>query len=107
MLADKHFPEAYVSLKGFALTEWVPFAPGRYYTSQAIHDREFALQFVSRERDEYTPNGKISMVRGGIGTIRLAGKELAGHATYFLGASSSGITHQGIPIALTSDDYRK
>src|SRR5260221_305745 len=50
---------------------------------------------------------QIYMVRGGIGKIRLAGKELAGHATYFLGASSAGITHQGIPIALTSDDYRK
>jgi hypothetical protein len=47
------------------------------------------------------------MVRGGIGTVRLAEKSISGKYIYFLGASSTGIAHQGIPIALPLEEYRK
>jgi hypothetical protein len=51
------------------------------------------------------PEGKASMVRGGIGAIRLAERRIDGAQTYFLGASSNGIAHQGIPIALPAGSY--
>lgn len=106
-ISSQHFPGSYVRLKGFHLTEWIPFAPGRYFTSDAKEMRSFAAKFVSSDRDEYTPNGKESMVRGGIGSIRLAEKTIGRSQFQFLGASSSGVTHEGVPVALETDDYRK
>lgn len=106
-IAGKQFPSENVVLDDFVLMEWLPFAPGRYYTSDAEYERLDAARCVSPERDEYLPEGKHSMVRGGIGAIRLAEKNIGGHAHYFLGASSTGIAHQGIPVALPPDEYRK
>src|SRR5262245_34969318 len=77
-LANRHFPSAYVHLQDFYLTEWLPFAPGRYFTPEAAHEREKAAGRVSESRDEYLPEGKYSMVRGGIGTIRLGEKVVRG-----------------------------
>ncbi len=106
-LSERHFPGAYINLDDFHLTEWLPFAPGRYFTEDAEWKRKDAMRQISPNRDEYLPNGKISMVQGGIGAIRLAEKDINGSMIYFLGASSTGISHQGIPIALPVDEYRK
>ena len=106
-LSGRHFPGVYITLDEFTLIEWLPLAPGRYYTPGAEHERERASRAISRSRSEYLPEGKASMVRGGIGAIRLAEKTVRGSTLYFLGASSSGIAHQGIPIALPSEEYRR
>src|ERR1700687_5226333 len=91
-LSAKHFPGAYILLDNFHLTEWLPFAPGRYFTIDAGGQRQLAANHVAHDRDEYTPEGKASMVRGGIGAIRLAEKKVEGSFIYFLGASSNGIS---------------
>ncbi len=106
-IASKHFPGTIIVLENFHLTEWVPFSPGLYYTPDAIWMRRNASQYISHERDEYTIKGKISMVQGGIGTVRLAEKTIAGQKICFLGASSTGIGHQGIPVALPIAEYCK
>ncbi len=106
-LSDRQFPGIYISLDGFALMEWLPMAPGRYYTAGAESQRERASWAISEARAEYLPEGKASMVRGGVGTIRLAEKTVSGNTLHFLGASSSGIAHQGIPVALPPEEYRR
>lgn len=106
-LSYRHFPGAYIVLDNFHLLEWLPFSPGRYFTKDAGVERRSAARAMSKDRDEYLPHGKTSMVRGGIGAIRLAEKTINGSKIYFLGASSTGIAHQGIPIALLSDEYCK
>jgi hypothetical protein len=65
------------------------------------------LEHVSTDRYEYTPDGKSSMVRGGIGAIRLGDKQMGSERIYFLGASSNGIAHEGIPVALPGSEYRR
>lgn len=47
------------------------------------------------------------MVRGGIGTIRLGEKLVRGRTLYFLGASSTGVAHEGVPVAMSADQYRR
>jgi hypothetical protein len=106
-ISDKHFPGARIILDNFNLTEWLPFSPGRYYTPHAEYEREKAVRHISRNRNEYLPEGKVSMMRGGIGAVRLTEKIIGGNTIYFLGASSTGIAHQGIPVALPTEEYHK
>ena len=106
-LNQGHFPGAYCLLEDFALTEWLPFSPGRYFTHSAAEARRLAEHFIAVNGREYLPNGKLSMVRGGIGCIRLAERSVRGSTLYFLGASSSGVAHEGIPIAMPFEEYRK
>jgi len=106
-LSSQHFPSAYIVLYDFHLLEWLPFSPGRYFTRNAENERRRAASKFSYKRYEYLPGGKGSMVRGGIGTIRLAEKNINGSKIAFLGASSTGIAHQGIPIAFPWEEYQK
>lgn len=48
----------------------------------------------------YDPHGKTEMLEGGIGSVRLKPKELPGGLTWFMGASSTPVAHEGIPVAL-------
>jgi hypothetical protein len=106
-LSAAHFPGANIILEDFYVTEWLPFAPGRYFAESAPGQRELASKHFAEDRDEYTPEGKASMVRGGIGAIRLGEKPIGSELMYFLGASSNGIAHQGIPIALPNSEYKR
>jgi hypothetical protein len=106
-LSAAHYPGANIILQDFHVTEWLPFAPGRYFTDGADWQRDYASRHVATDRDEYTPEGKASMVRGGIGAIRLGEKQVGSELMYFLGASSNGIAHQGIPIALPNSEYKR
>lgn len=106
-LSDKHFPGTVIVLEDFHLMEWLPFAPGRYYSENARYERRNATRQLSPSRNEYLPDGKRSMVRGGIGAIRLAEKIIGGETFCFLGATSTGVAHQGIPVALPIEEYRK
>jgi hypothetical protein len=62
---------------------------------------------LANSGDEYLPSGKESMVLGGIGAIRLKERTVRGAQTFFVGGSSTGIAHQGIPIAMGTEQYHK
>jgi len=106
-LKGLHFQSMHLQLQGFHLTEWIPSAPGRYFTSDAEKSREEAQRYINPHFDEYLPVGKEYMVLGGVGSVRLKAKFINSKSTYFLGASSTGISHQGIPIALLEAEYRQ
>jgi len=105
--SNRHFEGMRVALKGFHLTEWLPSSPGRYYTMKARKSRELAEHHVNHDRGEYNTLGKYSMILGGVGCVRLLSKDFRSDLIYFLCASSTGIAHQGIPIAITENAYRK
>lgn len=97
-----------VQLKGFHLTEWIPSAPGRYFTPNAHLLRESAQElYGAYGKPEYLPLGKNYMILGGVGSVRLKAKLLDTNNTYILGASSTGISHQGIPVAMFESEYRQ
>lgn len=56
---------------------------------------------------EYNPDGKESMIKGGMGSLRLASKMINGKECYLLGASSTGVSHEGIPILVEAFMYQK
>jgi hypothetical protein len=76
-----------LTLDGFRVYGWFPRAPGLYYTRQAESSRQEAMQYVRRDLprpasavsdlsgQDYTvvltPEGKSSMLQGGIGCIKL------------------------------------
>lgn len=105
-LKGEHFEEMRVHLENFNLTEWIPSAPGRYFTPEATESRMKAQQYFAPDRREYLPLGKFAMVLGGIGSLRMGAKLVDATPTYFLCASSTGISHQGIPVAMNKDQYR-
>ncbi|MEL6943526.1 MAG: hypothetical protein AAFO82_12720, partial [Bacteroidota bacterium] len=56
---------------------------------------------------EYNPDGKESMIKGGMGSLRLASKMINGKECYLLGASSTGVSHEGLPILIETVLYQK
>lgn len=108
-LAGRQFQSMRVRLENFHLTEWLPSAPGRYYLKQSEEKRKQAQKYIAEtgRRQEYLPLGKQYMWLGGIGSVRLGAKIIDSKSIYFLCASSTGISHQGIPVALTESQYRQ
>lgn len=90
-----------LTLDGFHVTAWVPSSPGRYHSSEAANARHIARQYWSG--GEYLPLGKENMILGGVGSVRLSAKSMRGEQVHLLGGSSSGITHEGIPLAIPFD----
>lgn len=106
-LNGRHFESMRINLRGFHLTEWIPSSPGRYYMPDAARNRRMANDFLSSDvREVYAPRGKDEMVLGGVGSLRLRAKTIESQFTHFLGASSTGVTHQGIPLAMPDSTYR-
>jgi len=115
-MQGNHFQEQRISLHKFHLTEWLPSSPGRYYTRSAETSRREASKYIRAIHPppregvsidvEFIPLGKQRMVLGGIGSNRLEGKKINSTLIYFLGASSTGISHQGIPVAMDRSNYR-
>ncbi|WP_295792052.1 hypothetical protein [Mucilaginibacter sp.] len=115
----KNYPGKIVKLNSFSILEWLPASPGLFYTEQAIHERKAALNrskyYVEYEKArpvgnkfvELHPDEKLGMIRGGFGSVRLASKTINGCEKYFLCASSTGISHEGIPIVVEELMYRK
>lgn len=106
-LGIQHFPSMRIRLQGFHLTEWTPSAPGRYFTPDAQYSRRKAETSYRPSRNEYDLDGKNLMILGGVGSFRLGVREINGKGHYFLGASSSGVSHEGIPVALNEPHYRQ
>jgi hypothetical protein len=55
----------------------------------------------------YLPSGKVSMLKGGIGCIRLRDKRVGGDTAWFMGASSTPIAHEGMVVALPVEQYAR
>lgn len=105
MLSGKLHEGSSIRLEGFHIMEWTPTSPGRYFTPEATAKRENAREFVSRNRNEYLPLGKQYMMLGGIGSCRLKGRIIDGNWYSFLGASSTGISHQGVPLIVPEAEH--
>ena len=97
---DLLFEGARVRLESFHLIEWLPWSPGRYFSPEAMTQREFASRLATAS--EYLPLGKMGMIFGGVGSVRLTAKHTQFGETHFLCATSSGVSHEGIPIAVES-----
>jgi len=96
-----------VLLRSFVVTEWLPSAPGRFFTPEAAQRRRKAAGMWAPMGGEYLPLGKLQMILGGIGSVRLSAKQTDLGRRHFLGASKNGISHQGIPLSLSEDQYRE
>jgi hypothetical protein len=70
---------------------------------------EQAIYGSSRPSDPvvYDLYGKMSMLRGGVGCIRLKERETADGRLYFMSASTSLSAHEGVPLALTAELYEQ
>ncbi|MDX0264296.1 hypothetical protein GOL41_26950 [Sinorhizobium medicae] len=113
-----------IELQGFWLTEWLPLRPGLYHTPGAAESREGALAdsqiFATDDRAPpalrdwlnlsgagrrdfsrlFNPHGKLSMINGGIGCVRLKPLPNRSSHQWLFSASSSGIVHEGVPVAI-------
>ena len=96
-----------VNLVNFQLIEWLPSAPGRYFTSDAARSRNEARRWWDTTNDEYLPLGKLEMVLGGVGSVRLAPRDIRGGEVCFFGATSNGVSHCGIPLVTPIEVGRK
>ena len=92
-----------VYLHNFAVLEWIPLAPGRYFTKDAEEARTRAKEYFSWTSGEYLPLGKAEMILGGVGSVRLSSVQVNGKDHFLLGASSTGVSHQGIIVAIPSE----
>lgn len=121
IIAGHVFDGAKMSLKSFQIMDWFPRAPGLYHTSSAEFARQEAFHYLqnglrdSPIRDHavrvnqqggsdytliFTPEGKQSMLEGGIGSVRLKPLTIFGEPHWLMTASSDGVTHTGVPIAV-------
>jgi hypothetical protein len=129
VLAKKLRARLTLQLTNFLLCDWFPRSPGLYYTDQAQHARQEAQyfrEFVPEPTGEtnlenqyqinddapdfthiYNPYGKLSMLKGGIGSVRLCEKEIGGGVVWFMSASQTPVAHEGFPVALPDDLYQR
>ena len=106
-LTETHFQGMKVQLHQFHITEWLPYAPGRYFSSEAKRSRHRAFVSYDSQRKEFDISGKTAMILGGIGSVRLKAHSIDSEYFYFLGATSSGRCHEGIPLAMRETEYRQ
>jgi hypothetical protein len=107
-LTEQLFDTRRLNLKHFHLFEWFPVAPGKFHTEQAKKARQEADGMLERDlmgKYLFDPYGKSRMVEGGIGTVRLRPRLIAGEPHYFMTASSSGVCHEGFPVLIPRRFY--
>ncbi len=99
-----------IELEDFFVFEWFPRSPGLYWTPEARSARSKAKSRIIKTVDRmivYDPHGKQSMLDGGIGNVRLNPITLNGKELVLMCASSTGICHQGFPIACPIEHYQR
>ena len=97
-----------VRLEHFHLFEWFPLTPGRFHTEEARENRQMAYAMMERTPQGhayFNPYGKASMLRGGIGAVRLRPRLIAGEPHFFMTASSNGVCHEGFPVLIPRRFY--
>src|SRR5882724_328730 len=114
-----------VTLERFLLMDWFPRSPGLYHTVEAGYARQEAMAFrhpafkgsskrnhpvSAKDGNDYTlvfmPEGKLSMLQGGIGCIRLKPINISKEPHWLMTATSDGVAHAGVPVALAQELYR-
>jgi hypothetical protein len=109
LFLDEHlYDTRHVTLEHVHLFEWFPAAPGRFHTDEARSQRQMAYRMLEQTADGevyFGPLGKASMVRGGIGAVRLRPRQIAGEEHYFMTASSTGVCHEGFPVLVPRRFY--
>jgi hypothetical protein len=109
LFLDEHlYDTRRVSLEHVHVFEWFPIAPGKFHTTNAKRARQMAYRLMERTAggDAYfSPLGKASMVRGGIGTVRLRPRRIDDEPHYFMTASSNGVCHEGFPVLVPRRFY--
>lgn len=99
-----------ITLDSFFIFEWFPRSPGLYYTPNARAARKEAQrQVMSMDKGiiVYNHDGKMSMLDGGVGNIRMKPIAIGGIDHYFVSASSSGNCEEGFPAAIPVDFYNQ
>jgi len=102
-------PSTLICLDSCFILEWLPRAPGLYFTVDGSLARKEAQRYVEKVDDGvivFNPHGKFSMLRGGVGNVRLRPRSIDGTQRYFMGASFNGTAHQGIPISMPEAMYQ-
>jgi hypothetical protein len=132
ILSERVRSSCTIKLENFLLFEWFPRSPGLYYTDQAKSARKDALNYTiqypissqlkgidnaSKVGDPlvipdfmriFDPYGKIQMLHGGIGSIRLKNRTIDKiGSVWFMTASSTCTAHEGFPIALPDHYYQQ
>jgi hypothetical protein len=74
-----------------------------------LTQHRLSRKLIGRLRPEstyvYDPYGKCLMLDGGVGCVRFKPKQLPEGEVWFMGASSTPVAHQGIPVALPDSLY--
>jgi hypothetical protein len=99
-----------IILDGFFLFEWIARSPGLFHTSRGRMARHEAQRNIGSMQDgviTYNPQGKASKLEGGVGNVRLRPIEIKSQGYYLMSASSSGVCHEGFPVAMPVDLYNK
>ena len=107
-ITEQLFDTRRLTLEHFHLFEWFPIAPGKYHTDRGKQARRIALEMLERDPAGgycFDPYGKSCMVEGGIGSVRLRPRQIAGEPHYFMTASSSGTCHEGFPVLIPRRFY--
>jgi len=129
--------ECTIKLNKFLLSEWFPRSPGLFYTKRAkvsrieamyctesypshlsmdrIDDADELLKKTYSAEDHiepdftwiFNPQGKISMINGGIGSIRMTHKFIEGEKMWLMSASSTTSAHEGFPLAVPDKLYNQ
>jgi hypothetical protein len=97
-----------VTLEHFHLFEWFPICPGEYHTPEGQANRRRAHQMMFDTPEGYSyfnPGGKASMLRGGVGAVRLRPRMVSNEAHYFMSVSSNGVCHEGFPVLIPRRFY--
>lgn len=102
-LLNKIYDGKTIKLENFCLIEWLPYSPGLYYTERAFYSRMKAKHSMNPDKNEYLPLGKMNMMLGGVGSVRLAPDK----SKFYLCATSTGTSHQGIPIIVNKEIYNQ
>ena len=92
-----------IHLESFFLFEWFPRSPGLYYTpegSRARLEAQERIDHIDKGVVVYDPYGKLSMLDGGVGSLRFRPITIRESEFYLMSASSTGTCHQGFPVAL-------
>ncbi len=92
-----------VALEHVHLFEWFPTSPGTFHTAEGRQQRQMAHRYMELGADGKTyfnPVGKASMLKGGVGAVRLRPRMVGGELHYFMTASSSGVCHEGFPVLI-------
>jgi TIR domain-containing protein len=76
---------------------------------ERIFGRRVSPELIGRLRPDstyvYDPYGKSLLLDGGVGCIRLKPKQAPAGPVWFMGASSTPVAHEGIPVALPDNLY--